>query len=449
MPEKSLGSILKDCRERRNLTLEKASELVGISTNWLSSLESDEAPPAHLDLLLRLYDVLVLETERDREILAVWLFKWFGPKLERDEHRKNAKPVTQQTHQQIVDIIEQLAKQPKEGSALWEPGQPRTLANFPDHFLPSLTVIVGDRRRANSPINSGDVFVESAAITDLIYLPQLKLPKECRVRSDRMFAVMSQDQLKHELGETNLLILGSPIANLASRALNDCCLFRFATHPDVRVMESKLRELNFSDHERFRAFWKIAESTQRSDLRDYLSQKLQAKDLEEIKDQVMKIFGIMTPSQHISKFVGEEQDIVNPTDTMWRYNRNNDYAIISLGINPYASSNEYVTIMAAGLGALGTAQAVRTLAVAPQTSFAQHPFGGILEVSSSPTPTRTDFFDDATSKWVDPSGYAPRTALANLEVALKETPQGSSLKHLKHDEIDQCRKFVLGLLGNN
>jgi hypothetical protein len=58
---------------------------------------------------------------------------------------------------------------------------------------------------------------------------------------------------------------------------------------------------------------------------------------------------------------------------------NMDFAVVSLGRNPYAeAAKPFFAILAAGVHHPGTAHAVRFLSQPEQ--FAHHPFGGVLEV---------------------------------------------------------------------
>ena len=449
MLKKSLGALLIELREKRNSNQHGVAEAAGCTQKHLGDIERDQATPDP-DLLLRLYLELVPEPARNESLLTTLLLLWVERKFEQDEesvHKKKREDdlgkLDQRIRQQTQEIIERLVGQQHAKSHRPHPAKLRSLANFPDDFLP-LTIISGDRRRFR-PRSRGDVFANSASITDLMFLPQLGLPKDCMIRTDKIFALMNEEQLKREFGRTNVLVIGSPMVNLAARAFNEHCIFRFAVAPEVKEVEQKLRHLSFGDNEHFRIFWQMAEDPLRIDLNDYQDLDVSPQELNELSEKVVEIFGRRTPSQYLAKFVGLE--MVDPAAEVVTLERteDNDFGILSLGRNPYAGNDDYVCIMAAGISALGTAQAVLSLA---RKSFDKHPFGGILEAITNDKPAPRDF-EDAHSNWINREGYEPEKVVKNLEAALKQRSKDSSLNHLSLNEIEACLDFVLAMTGQS
>jgi transcriptional regulator with XRE-family HTH domain len=226
-------------------------------------------------------------------------------------------------------------------------------------------------------------------------------------------------------------------------SLLEHCIFRFAVEPAVKEVEQKLRHLCFGDNELFRIFWRMAEDPLRIDLNDYQDLDVPMQELNELSEKVVEIFGRRTPSQYLAKFVGLE--MVDPAAEVVALDRteDNDFGIVSLGRNPYAENDDYVCIMAAGISALGTAQAVLSLA---RKSFDKHPFGGILEAITNDKPAPRDF-EDAHSNWINREGYEPEKVVRNLEAALKQRSKDSSLNHLSLNEIEACLDFVRAMMG--
>jgi hypothetical protein len=274
-----------------------------------------------------------------------------------------------------------------------------------------------------------------------MFLPELGLPKGRRITTDRIFALMKDEQLRRELGQTNILVIGSGIVNLATRVLNEHCLFRFKVTDEAKRVAEKVRGLSFqlafeSDLNSFRAFWQIARAPQQAEFSQYQNYRV---PIQEMQRHVREIFGRTVPEQYIQDFGGSE--FIDPAGEAVRFASNlfHNRAIVSLGRNPYAEGDRFVTIMAAGTGALGTAHAVRALT---SLSFDRHPFGGILdaELTNDPPPKN---FEEATCKWIDPVGYTPDALLEKLESApAASSPDDPALK-----KIRERRDFILTLMG--
>jgi transcriptional regulator with XRE-family HTH domain len=460
MFEGSLGEIIREFRKKKYPKLEVLARELGYSDTHLGKIENEKSVP-DLDLLLNLYVTLVSETERHPDLLAVWLIKWFAAmfdyeqkpkeepkaqKAQNDEtHKKGHRPASKALLQQAQEIIGQLVKQHEARLSPRRKGQLRSLENFPDDFLP-LAIITGDRRHTVEPRGPGDVFVKSAATTDLMFLPELGLPKGRRITTDRIFALMKDEQLRRELGQTNILVIGSGIVNLATRVLNEHCLFRFKVTDEAKRVAEKVRGLSFqlafeSDLNSFRAFWQIARAPQQAEFSQYQNYRV---PIQEMQRHVREIFGRTVPEQYIQDFGGSE--FIDPAGEAVRFASNlfHNRAIVSLGRNPYAEGDRFVTIMAAGTGALGTAHAVRALT---SLSFDRHPFGGILdaELTNDPPPKN---FEEATCKWIDPVGYTPDALLEKVKSAQAvPLPGDPSLSALKPEEISKCRDFIWKLTG--
>jgi len=226
----------------------------------------------------------------------------------------------------------------------------RTLLDFPYAFAP-LTVIVGDKREAE-PRNPGDLYVFSASTVDDRWLLALGLPRDTEKISDKVLMTARDDEswLRDRFGRTHLLVIGSPASNLFTREFNDRFLFRFAISKEAahkwRVKRKDMRGL------------KTPAELQ------YFRQQCEP-DLK----QTMRLFkqpGFVDFNYSHLKLG------IDPAE-------NRDFAVVSIGTNPFAASGAlYFAILAAGVHLPGTAHAVKFLAEPEQ--FVGHPFGGVLEV---------------------------------------------------------------------
>jgi hypothetical protein len=118
----------------------------------------------------------------------------------------------------------------------------------------------------------------------------------------------------------------------------------------------------------------------------------------------------------------------------------NDFALISLAPNPFATSPDYICIMVAGIHGPGTAHAVKALA---EDDFRDHPFGGIIEVSLDPFTDWPTRFQQASWSW-QTKPYDSEKLLANLKGALMESSETRDrvFEHLSDAEIEKCIRFI-------
>lgn len=273
-----------------------------------------------------------------------------------------------------------------------------SLLDFPKAFTP-MTVIVGDKRE-EEPQNPGDLFVFSASPADDRWLLSLGLPPNTEKISDKVIMTAEQDSnwLEKNLGNKNLLCIGSPASNLFARMFNNNFLFRFAisretqrkweeTHKDISELRTQASLLKF--HE---------------DHRSYLKQR-------------MRLFKSPGFVDFNYEYLRVGMDL----------SQGKDFAVVSLGRNPYAKPDApYFAILAAGVHHPGTAHAVKFLS--EPTNFADHPFGGILEV-------------DVPSKNVDPRDIYWHSKIENSE-AHWHTVGNNSLQYDPESFSEKLKKLV-------
>jgi hypothetical protein len=232
---------------------------------------------------------------------------------------------------------------------------PRMLGDWPMSFLP-LMVFVGDRRET-PPKSPADLLATSASMGDLHYLPQLRLPPETEIRSDKTVIIASRESIRNLVQDKNLLIIGSPAANLMARVVNSGACFSFHAKP-----EALRQALDFQ---------KLLEPIR------YLPDRLErytdinsvtATEREWSRRRRYMIYGFA------------RSGILDPVDyeglratTTPPYT---DYGVISLCKHPW--SDNRVAIIAAGLHGPATAASIKLLS--QPNAFAERPLGGVFHV---------------------------------------------------------------------
>jgi len=230
----------------------------------------------------------------------------------------------------------------------------RSLANFPYDFLP-LTVVIGDRRESEYK-TVGDVFAYSASPAELRWLLRLGLPNDAEIISDKVFLMAEDNFIADRYGSTNLLVIGSPAANLVARAANETAFFPFAvdmpTREQWQSIYQELRKLRYD----------------RPKLANYASDP-RTSDLRRFYMNQYRKGGFVDPTYACVKR-GE----TIPNDK--------DYGVVTICRNPYAtkSNAEALCVMAAGVHLPGTMHAVALLSKA-KTEFKDRPLGGVFSVT--------------------------------------------------------------------
>lgn len=222
----------------------------------------------------------------------------------------------------------------------------KRLSNWPRSFLP-IVVLTGDRRE-KSPESLADLMVLSASTSDLTWILALGLPKDTVIRSDKIAVVADSSYLKEALGQSNILVVGSPGTNLVARMVNASVPFPFYIPPEVYAeadrIETKLRLIGpFTD-----------------ELGRYREQH--ADQLNSVMNE-FRGSGFFDP-------IRKEVRGSHPKASL-------DYGVITVGLNPF--SDKHLAILVAGTHLPGTMGAVKFLS-SPE-NFRQRPLGGIIRVS--------------------------------------------------------------------
>jgi transcriptional regulator with XRE-family HTH domain len=436
----TLGQLINRARVKKRWTLDFVVNALppphqGKSRQWLSNIENDKATPS-ASTLIHLHTVLVNLEERESNPLLTWLLAWATAKVWPDDKAALARLAEQESR------LAGLAPDPADRKS-----STQSLEYFPEAFQP-LTVICGDRRES-SPKSRGDLFAYSVSITDLTFLPQLGLPRDTRIRSDKLCVLLAPDTLRSLFGQTNLLIIGSPAVNFASRAANKHSLFRFNMSQELKLWEersAKLRHLNAREH--LRIFSKMAQNPQYigTDPGTYNTQ-LPREEIFAIAEDVKDALGNHDLRSIMNQF--RRSGFVDPIDERIHgqfTHEDNDFCAISIGKNPYADKNsDFVAITAAGIHGPGTAHAVKILGEKDRAiRFRQHPFGGVIEVQLNWAEQWADRLTNAAWQW-QTKDYTPGDLLKNLERGLtgfENHSDPSAAPPLSNEEIANCIQLV-------
>jgi hypothetical protein len=265
------------------------------------------------------------------------------------ENRKRGWEIAKEAMESLV------ARLPSETSARTEFGGPRTLAGWPEAFLP-LIVFVGDRRE-QEPRSPADLLAASASTGDLYYLPRLRLPPDTEIRSDKTVVITTPEKFKEIIKDKNLLVIGSPAANLMARAVNGGACFSFHVDPDALIQS--------------REFQKMLEPIK------YFPEELEKFTDQKCETELQKEW---TRKRHHMAYQFARSGILDPVDFQslrGTVTTTKDYGVVTLCRHPW--SNDHVAVMAAGLHGPATAGAVKLLST--ENAFAEHSLGGVFHVS--------------------------------------------------------------------
>lgn len=404
-----LKDLIRSARARRQFSQDELADQMQISKQWMNRIEAGERLPS-LDLTVKFHQVL---SAHDNECPP--LIHWLLSRMIEEKELADERRVL------VQDAAMEVIARQSAGRLAVPAGSPRSLADFPRAFYP-LTIVCGDRRES-SPRTRGDIFAYSMSTTDLMFLPRLKLDSTVDIRSDKLFVLMDDEYLRRKFGQTNLLIIGSPAVNLLARLVNKTAIFQFDPATDIAVWERWERYVNanklLNDRRYLQAFWELAEAPPTARGHTSVDEDLPAQELSELKNIVAQLLDGSTPKDLMNKF--RKPGIMDPAENCVQAQTtrsDNDFGVISVARNPFADSDDYLAIVAAGIHGPGTAHAVRALAQ-EDISLQDHPLGGVLEIeldTFKDWPTR---FEKAVYRW-QTRRYTTAQIRTNLEDALQQ-----------------------------
>jgi len=433
------SELVTSARLRKGWSQHKLASELGKTKQWINGIEKNDLPS--IEQVVRLHDVLLdvgrrLPEPESTRSLGYWLVSWLAQHAER---RPSAG-----TDRMSKALRQALPLFPN----AFATKKPSPLSSFPSAFE-RLTIIAGDRREA-PPHSGGDLFAGSASMLDLRYLNALRLgTRDVPIWHDKVLVQMSDDYLRRQFGNSNLLVIGSPAVNLAARRINGQSLFRFNISAEARASDAQARATfprpdTFSDRTRL-AVDREKGTFRLQDRRDVAvlggvlralecgDQTFDAKKyLEEdeskwyeghyagtpgvaLEEQgrspspgdvfaaARAVLGDDTPSAWARRF--RPLEIADPAEgRLHRLDGDpaerlyKDLAVVSLGANPFADEEDgYVSILVAGIHGPGTAHAVKALA---EQNFDQRPLGGVFEVALVPNVNLPQRVIEAKCEWL-------------------------------------------------
>ena len=422
---------------RRGWSQQQVAERVGRSKQWVAAVEVGRVLPP-VDQLVGLFRALHAGGGDAPEHLAHWLVNW----LEAGASVKRPTPEEPAVLSNALALLRREVGEPAATAAR------RSLDQFPGGFEP-LTIVAADRRDA-PPETRADLFILSGAVGDLTFLPKLRRTRrEVRLRSDKLVVLGTDDMRRRELGKTNLLVISSPAANWAARALNSSAIFRYDIPGPARKLDACIRTVgDLDDVVLLRLLWRLVSSAQEIeegfDVASIDGSHISAAQRERLpraEELARELLGSGNPEQIMSQF--NETGILDPVAGR-RYQlpgENFDYGMISLAPNPYAGGEEFVSILVSGMHGTGTAHALGALISDPQM-FADHPFGGVIQVHGQPHADWSERFLSADWEWKTP-GYTPAALLERFHHALSEGPaRPEPLTGWSDEELAACIRFL-------
>lgn len=448
-----LGDLVRLARERKGWTQNQLAEELGKSKQWISLIERGEQLPSPA-LLVAIYEKCLTTFQEPDVELAGWLLQWLESKttdLELGEHAAALRKAVRKATAVLSASPAPIAS-----------GGARSLEDFPGSFAP-LTVICGDRREFPAATR-GDLLVNSAAITDVQFLPGLALPPSSTIKSDKAVMLMQEDDLRREFGHSNLLVIGSPAVNLAARVINDGSIFRFLVSEERRAQNRILKnDKQLNDPETASLFSRLLarmpapgpadrlEDAEASSLAEVLVEQAQGVTSDRthaVTELLQRVLEGSTPDGWIDGF--RKPGLLDPTSgaVYGRQTRDDqDFSVISLAANPYAETDDYVSILVGGIHGPGTAHAVRALA---HGDFRGRALGGVIEVSldlyGKDWPRR---FQTAEWEWCTDL-YSPESIISCLQSVLSKEPGRVEwpFSELSRQEIAGCAEFVKHTSGS-
>lgn len=389
-----LGRLLRAAREgraagRRPTRDDDLSEVsarlrsehgLSYSPATLRALE-DGRRPIRLPLLLALHEIYTpggFDTPAHSRL--EWVRRWLM-----------AQGADEGTTQLMAEAVER-------GRLRTTAGRP-TLADGIEAFLP-LTLVVGDRREWPAR-SAADMFVESSSAgADLSAVPALIArmgtprplsPSSVELTVDKELAVSSPGRMAEALGGRNLLVVGSPAVNLATRDVNPGAPFHFEVPEVWQKWERWVQRLPALDDPTLRLIvWDLVRSvpTGAADIPDAALREAESRfgrahiaEAAALTRRLLDVDGRGMRSLAAIMSHLRTRSIVDPVaEEVHSYPRQSqDFALVSLAPHPY--DDDRVAILVAGMHGLGTASAMRSLSERPEV-FARRPMGAVMAVDA-------------------------------------------------------------------
>ena len=355
--EHLLGSMLRAARLRNELSQQDVASDLKLSPPAISNFESGQRLPS-IAQLVGLSKVLSLNS---LHLALAWTYEQIQASVSADAPQETNEVVANLAAEYRGHFAEvtRPIKTAIQGPAL-------TLNDWP-HGFDVRTVLVGDRREV-PPHTFADILALPASTGDLTYFGDLGL-KNVRIRSDKIVKLADSAALRKKL-DHDILVIGSPAANLAARLVNHNSFFRFLVDPGARQRESRIeRDLTpiAYDSDALDAY--IASSPEHSRAIRFLLYEFARP-------------GFIDPVEPFGpRGIAKSARV--------------DFGTVSVCRHPWSDS--HVAILAAGIGGPGTAASLKLLATSG--AFEERPFGGIFRVRIATEAHWEDRYDMLKPIW--------------------------------------------------
>lgn len=280
-----------------------------------------------------------------------------------------------------VDEIGQFIKEnllPSISQGASGPGM--SLENFAA-FRP-LTVVCGDRR-LDEIAGLGDMLVMAPSITDLQFVSGLRLPSDTRFMSDKPFVEWKQEKIEKTFGRTHLLLIGSPLVNLATRYMQEGAPFRFKLSADAgkyaRHVRDGIRDLSPAELQLLSRIFGLSADDQKRKVAELTAGGRRRLDGNKVL-RAAELFEGKSEKELIELFVEKEYstELTIKHPYVSKHEEGIDTGVITIRRNPLTPEGDnYFCVIVAGYGAAGTSVGLRVLAEPKE--FEGRPLGGVLK----------------------------------------------------------------------
>lgn len=317
----------------------------------------------------------------------------------------------------------------------------KTLANFPDDFLP-LVAVTGDRREV-PPQSKGDMLAYSVSSTDFMYINNLNLSK-CLVVSDKQFVIDTKEDLKRRFDSTNILVIGSPAVNLFARQINDQSIFRFDISDETKKelkeqYDFMVKYIEFEDdlfvyHQCLDGIFNLDNILSRfAGLEPNIDLLREKAEIIISEFRKTSICSDLDNQPRPIRYLMHKLDRPGIYDSLAGISRGQaipqfkDYGLITILKNPFSEDKDYYIIYVAGVHGPGTSLGVSMLS--DRNAFKNHPFGGVFEVTIDRFSSYFEKIQNSNIRWETRAykinGYPIETLTSKKEInAFLSSPAG-------------------------
>lgn len=404
-----LPKLLRDSRERKQLKQSELARSLDVSSSHISYFENGTRQPSIAQLAV-LAPVLGLKLEGlvlarcADDVVRTTIEEWpEGSDISREDLISRLKG--------RVRNCDEVAPVSKTSG--------RTFMDFPEAFG-NIVIVTGDKRE-EKPKNAGDIGAYSASPIDDRWIWMLKgLNAETEKVSDKEFVISNEARLRKKYGNRTLLVVGSPASNHLARIVNRQAVFRFNFHSQfAKEIEDIVSNIKH--------------------LRDFaILEQVKLANLDKLKSIMRKFYsyGIVDPVK------GDVNGFAAAPDR--------DFATITFANNPYSEPSDlsHPAIIVAGFHLPGTTHALKCLGLfrrasaEEELSFAQHPYGGVLEIKFNPELQWEDrMLEQVEYKW-ETSEYSIGSLRAGLQGMIGKR---TALLDVNDEDIAACLKLIEGL----